>query len=666
MKGLNKRYLALIVAGAIGLTGCGSDGKDGADGEDGAPGTPTPPPTVDTSTVTSIEMINHVIADGQLSFEFQALNEDGLVIDALQKAEAKFAVNTDKGIALSRSGEGTNGGYGTYDATSDSNPEGASLELNEAGNYSFVMPMENVSAGDEGIVWLRVGGASDSGIARSLPLVVNKADNIHSTTTATCQSCHVDYAAGTRRHASYTAINTDGETDLVAGCLVCHNNTSRNDENGGYARNTLQKIGHINHQKFDRDFQPTNCYTCHAEPVRNTSITGNGCVDCHAPGSAEVLNINSYNEFDIREMHANVSKITERQQTRATHHTETSALYWDANVSWDGGATGAVCTNIKLFATVDETETQLNIADLYADKTLTYAGAYIHGYDSNHSTITGRAIGRGSDQYVEREDGSRSVCFPGLLEFEGSDGTDFKSGNFMASSRVTFGLGEVDGDAAGYTGVSLTTYSEVTSTNFYDIDINTTAPSFTVVSDYDRRLAVTNDSCTTCHNSENNYHKNGSYQQGGLDCVACHNNGQNRSAKNSAPGFGPMVHSMHWGVGSTANDPDGNPNSATKLNADNCVACHADGIDLYEVPNQYLLARAFNGGARNTMASPITANCFACHNDEQALNHMKQNGGEIDAVAGELWYTQPTAESCATCHAEGKTFGIEKFHVFER
>ncbi|QYK01087.1 multiheme c-type cytochrome [Shewanella psychrotolerans] len=661
---VNKRYLALVVAAALGLSACGSDGKDGQDGEDGAPGLPSPPPTVGVSEVTSIEVIDHVIADGVISFEFQALNENGIAIDGLKKAETKFAAKTEKGIVLSRAGAGTNGGYGTFDATLDSNPEGASLTLNDAGNYSFVMPMENLSAGDEGIVWLRVGGAKDSGIARSLPLVVSKPENIHTTTTQTCQSCHVNYAEGTRRHASYTAINVDGETDLVAGCLVCHNNVSRADENGGYATNTLQKIGHINHQKFERDFEATNCYTCHAEPVINTSVTGNGCTDCHSAGTVDLANFAADADFDVREMHAIKSSIVERQVTRNNHRTETSNLYWDADVTWPDTSVGAVCTDLSLYEVVDETETQLNIGELYADHTLTYAGAYIHGYDSENNTITGRAIGRGSEQYVEREDGTRSICFPELLEFEGSDGTDFKSGNFIASTRVTFGLGEQDSDAAGYTGVSLTGYSEVVSTDYFEIDVATTAPSFAVESGYTRRHAVTSDSCTTCHNSENNYHKNGSYQAGGLDCVACHNNGQNRSAGQSAPGFGPMVHSMHWGVGSV--DDNGDSNSATKLNADNCVACHADGIDLYAVPNQYILARAFHEGKRGLMASPITANCFACHSNEQALNHMKQHGGEIDAVADPLWYKTKTGESCATCHDTGKTFGVEKYHVFER
>ncbi|WP_220769793.1 hypothetical protein [Shewanella sp. MBTL60-007] len=660
MMNLNKRYLVLVIAAAMSLSAC-DDGKDGKDGNDGE----YIPPTVGTSVETKIELINHTIEDGKISFEFQAVNEDGVIIDGLQKAEAKFAIQTEKGIGLSRSGEGTLGGYGTFDATKDSNPEGASLGINEAGNYSFVMPMEHVKAGDVGIVWLRVGGAvvNDTvSIARSMPLIVDKPEVMHTTTTETCYSCHVDYATSDFPHPSYTAIDLEGKVDFVAGCMVCHGNISRTEENGGYAKNTLQKIGHINHQVFDRDFQVTNCYTCHAEPVMNTSIAGNGCVDCHASGVALNDQIAAFaDDVDVRAIHATKSGIEERQQTRASHTTTLSAPYWDKDVTWTDKPTGAICTDLKLFKVEGETQTQLNIANLYGE-TLSYAGAYIHGYDSKHNTLVGRANAYGAHQYVEREDGTRSVCYPDLVP-------GFENSNLAASSRLTFALGDLEN--AGYTGVTLTSYSDVAETDYYEIaDPQTTPPTFTDAGNYERRLAVTNDSCTSCHNSESNYHKNGSYQEGGIDCVACHNNGQDRKSKMSAPGFGPMVHSMHWGRGNTVNDMEGAANSADKLNAENCVACHADGIDLYGVPNQYIRAQAYHAGDTTKMSSPVLANCYACHDNDQALNHMLQNGGELSAEKGAgddgEWYTKPTSESCATCHATGKTFAIEKYHVFER
>ncbi|QDO86014.1 hypothetical protein FM037_25595 [Shewanella psychropiezotolerans] len=635
MKDVNKRYLALIVAGAMGLSACGSDGKDGSDGEDGKP---TPPPTVEASSVTNVEMIAHTLEEGLVRFEFEITDEEGQLISGLVKANAEVAELTEKGIGRSRDDfEGTILGGSASEAT-----EGASLTEVEPGRYEFVAPMASVNAGTEGLIRLVVGGGDN--IAKSRYIVVAKSDDIHTTSTATCHACHTDYAASSLKHPSYTAINPEGKTDLVAGCMTCHGNIARDD--GGYARNTLQKIGHINHQEFEKDFAPSNCYTCHEKPITRV-YSMQTCTDCHDAADVGTRGLatqfNAFNEGeDARLFH---KQVTARAELRDTHYTRTLAPYINDGLEWEEYPNGGWCTDVALFNTAAESEVQLNIAALYSDGTLTYAGAYVHGYQND--SLVGRPSPRGSEQYIENIDGSRSICYPHLDGLE----TDYRLAGLTASTRVTFKQQDEDG---GYDGVSFTSYSDVVDHAGLKIQA------------FERRHSVTADSCTTCHTNETNYHKNGSYNEGGKDCVACHNNGQDRSAKNSAPGFGPMVHSMHWGVGNTATSPEGEANSAAKLNAENCVSCHAEGIDLDVIPNQYILSKAYNGGASGVMTSPITANCFACHNDDSAKNHMLQQGGEINVEKLEDWYTLPTSESCATCHAEGKSYGIDKFHVFER
>ncbi|PMG80023.1 hypothetical protein BCU84_04600 [Shewanella sp. 10N.286.51.B7] len=636
MKNLTKCRLAFVVAAAMGIAGCGSDGKDGEDGAPGEPGPGPTPPVVEASEVTNVEFISHMVEEGQVTLEFEITDEEGLLINGLENAAVYLAAKTEDGIQRSR--DGSVGG------SASASDEGATLTMLDDGRYEFVAPMAAVQADTEGLIRLQVGGGDS--IASSPYIIVNKPEMTHTTTTETCYSCHVDYATSDIKHSGYVALNTDGEVDFVGGCMVCHNNVARDVDSegnsldtGGYAKNTMQKLGHINHQKFEKDFTPTNCYTCHAEPVINTSIAGNGCSDCHTTDSASAQFIMANSDFDAREFHVKSEKIgiDERQVIRAEHSTTLSAVYKND--------TGAYCTDLSLF----KGEEQLSIETLYADGTLTYASTYLHGYHNES------IVGRESRSYEEsyNSDGSKTFCHSTL---------DLQTPQIMASSRVTFNHGE----DASYDGVSFTSYSPVAEL----ADLN-------VVSDYDRRHAVTTDSCTTCHNNETNYHKNGSYVEGGLDCVACHNNGQDRNAVGSAPGFGPMVHSMHWGIGNELSgakqDEDGNnvPNSADSLNADNCVSCHAEGIDLSAIPNQYMRAKAFNtdeNGDPDTtkMASPITANCFACHDSASALSHMEQNGGEIDAEVVTDWYTQPTAESCATCHDTGKSFGIDKFHNFER
>ncbi|WP_299790000.1 cytochrome c3 family protein [uncultured Shewanella sp.] len=612
MKVLNKRYLALVVAGAVGVTACGSDGKDGEDG------TTPPPPTVGGSLVTNVEVLSHSLEEGLVRFEFEITNEEGVLITGLEQASAEVAELTEKGIQRSR--DGSVGG------SANVSTEGASLTMTQDGRYEFIAPMAAVNAGTEGLIRLVVGGGDN--IAKSRYIVVDKTENIHTTSTATCQSCHVDFLASSIKHSSYTAINAEGETDLVAGCLTCHNHVPRDVDDsgsslntGGYAKNSLQKIGHINHQKFEKDFAPSNCYTCHAEPIE-TVYSQQTCIDCHDTASVETSNLaatfNAFNEgSDMRLFH---KKVGEKKAVHEQHSLATSQVY--------NNESGEFCTDISLF----KGEQQLDLQSLTSDGTISYIGAYLHGYEN--ASIVGRAARSYSTTFDAS--GSATLCFSSLDEV-------FLE--IIASSRVTFNFGE----DAGYDGVTLHGYSDALSGT-----------------EYARRHSVTADSCTTCHTNGSNYHKNGSYNDGGLGCIACHNNGQDRNAKGSAPGFGPMVHSMHWGVGNTATDPDGEANSAAKLNAENCVACHAEGIDINSIPNQYILSKAYNGGESGVMTSPVTANCFACHNDESAKNHMLQQGGEINVEKLEDWYTLPTSESCATCHAEGKSYGIEKFHVFKR
>ena len=562
---------------------------------------------------------------------------------------------TEKGIQRSpdTTVDGSVGGKATFGG--DTPTDGATITEVEDGQYMLVAPMAAVQADTEALIRLQVGGGD---IADSPYIIIDKPENTHTSTTETCYSCHVDYATSDIKHSKYVALNTAGEVDFVGGCMVCHNNVPRDigDDGsylstGGYAKNTMQMLGHVNHQKFEKDFTATNCYTCHAEPVVNTSIAGNGCSDCH--GNSESGIIVPADGFDARAFHAEKSGLDTLQAMRVGYRAETTEPFKNDIGEW--------CTTMSLYEVEGETETMVNIGTSYngdgeahiSEQPIVYAGAYLHGYYDE--SIVGRFGGHTDGEYkVDNADGTRTHCYP-------TTNAGFENSAIMASARIGLsyeGWGTFDNEDT----MSFTVYSDA-------VDYTTAEPTMA----YERRLSVTSDSCTTCHNNDTNFHKNGSYTDGGIECVACHNNGQDRKAAYSAPGFGPMVHSMHWGIGNALSgakkDEDGNNlvNSADSLNADNCVSCHADGVSLADIPNQYMLSKAFNGGTSGVMTSPVTANCIACHDSDSAKSHMEQNGGEynVPAVTGE-WYTENTAESCATCHDTGKSFGIDMFHNFDR
>ncbi|MCU8093281.1 cytochrome C [Shewanella sp. SM20] len=714
MRIFTSRKLAYLVALALtgALVGCGDDGKDGVDGAPGTPGIPgtpgtpgTPgepgtPPPVTSSTMTNVKVINYSFGEGSTTYEFEITDENNNPINGLVAVQAKVAALTEKGFINNRTESAIDGkednvhiGGAVSQAT-----EGAVLTTLGDGHYTFSAPMLGVNVGTEGIVWLKVGGDKTTGIASSAELVVNKPEGAFSTTTEACYSCHIDYANGNGKHSSHVAQGMEGEVTFVEGCLVCHGSVSKGVKNaegfsiGGYATNTLSKIGHINHQDFTKDFSVQNCTSCHVEAPKNINVAGPGCIDCHDSGGVPGAILPS-DGADLRIMHESKAGITERQAIRAKYKVSLSTPVKVADISTkadhvaeDWSSTGSnrpnpvtvpaeegFCTTL----TVKDVDGNIfNIKDKFnysnplvfnAAKPIVYAGAYLHSYENG--SLVGRPGNRTNYFYGYNTDGTKNICHSNI-------DTAAVNANYVYSARVTFstaGWMEYDGNARYYSdgklratgydgsmGISFTAYSDV---------VNPTTGA--KVSAFGRRSVVSDNSCTTCHNDATAFHKNGAFDEGGKACIACHDNGMERTSAALGAGFGPMVHSWHWGngakVGEVVADKDGNrvitANSASVIEAStSCVACHEKAIDLGKVPNQYILEKQ----GSNKMTSPVTANCYACHTSDSAKAHMASNGGEISIPKVADWFKQPTSESCAVCHDTGRSSGIDKYHKFTR
>ncbi|QIZ78665.1 multiheme c-type cytochrome [Ferrimonas lipolytica] len=634
MKRFNKSLLALALSSAVLITGC-SDGDDGEDGAPGAPGTPGTPgesytPVTETSEVTNLKFISNLIEDGSITIEFELTDDEDALINGLETASVYVAEKTEDGVQ--RHPDGSVGGV--VSVGGDEATEGATLTMTDDGNYLLVAPLASVTADTEALIRLQVGGGDN--IAASQYIIINKPDDIHTTATENCFACHVDYATTDARHAKYVAYDIDGEVDFVAGCMVCHNSVAgvKDEDNNkvgpGYASNSMQMLGHLNHQKFTSAFDVTNCSSCHTTPINNTD---RGCVDCHGSDLAMVQS----SDIDWRLAH---SKIEDRLALMEQNAITAEITYTSA---------GETCNTVTAAETID-------LEALYGDGSsdgvngFLNLSTYLHTYDNVEMQFVNRAL-------VDY----KGSTYPKTVTFPSSNVMDICWPAPEPQALLSGDNYEVAGSVRLYLEDPLSDGKNV------PLQANT----------HEVRNVMSDTSCTTCHNSHTpiegifqswdgsdvdsvaskDHAHYGGVEEGGLGCIACHNSSMTRGV---SAGFGPMIHDFHFGDKAAERaayeTAIGESPSAEKLNGANCVACHQDGIDLAAVPAFTMKTKAGVG------KSPVSANCQACHSDGAAVSHMQSMGGFFD---GENDNTIEAAESCAVCHSVGDDQGIDKYHLVE-
>ena len=118
-------------------------------------------------------------------------------------------------------------------------------------------------------------------------------------------------------------------------------------------------------------------------------------------------------------------------------------------------------------------------------------------------------------------------------------------------------------------------------------------------------------------------------------------------------------HSGHWdGEAAIYRDADGELNGySAPLN--NCKSCHKEDSTLFAADG------GLTSGKRSVetdagFISPISEACRSCHVSASALAHFKSNGAYVQDEPGSV--VDLPVESCSTCHAEGKTYGVDVMH----
>lgn len=205
-----------------------------------------------------------------------------------------------------------------------------------------------------------------------------------------------------------------------------------------------------------------------------------------------------------------------------------------------------------------------------------------------------------------------------------------------------------------------------------------------------RREVVDIANCDNCH-KELSLHGNNRTDNPQV-CVTCHNPNATDAAKRVAldpPSecetelglddttidFKYMIHAMHVsGQIGVPYNVCGYRNSAHTFefvspgNVANCEGCHDRGT-YYPVDPSAVLGTTVDAGADlstptdDTVVSPNTAVCSACHVSSLAAEHMKQNGGDFDATkAADSTLISSGVETCQLCHGEGGVADVEAVH----
>jgi len=140
-----------------------------------------------------------------------------------------------------------------------------------------------------------------------------------------------------------------------------------------------------------------------------------------------------------------------------------------------------------------------------------------------------------------------------------------------------------------------------------------------------------------------------------------------RTLENSLS-YRELVHSLHANTRTTQDTIAGDREMMTYPgDASNCRACHDEGqLTLENLTSETSIIVARKGATlagQTAEYSPTVSVCATCHtNIEQWAGHAKTFGGvyQADASSGAIY--QPGGESCAICHAEGQSEGIDVMH----
>jgi len=531
----------------------------------------------------------------------------------------------------------------------------------------------------------------------------------------TCNACHdrLEFHGGPRTDVDY--------------CVTCHNPSSIDGDSGNTvdmkalvhnihsARSDYQIIGYGNREHDWSDLVWTqdirNCDTCHQENDPNTPQASNwrlvpnraACGTCHYDDGDDT---NGRNDYMIQDGdHPLGLVLTDDTQCLLCHGPDSTIA--DGNVQ--------VAKAHEIPTQIESMRFQYNIegvSDMAVDSMPTVQlsvtnpldGSYYDLLeDSEFTTCSGGAsrlqvgIAWNTVDYTNTGGGSAPAqpisvsalpCFgaPGSTPVIGSPGVfSVTAGQAIPAGAVGTAAVTIDGHPAVDIDGSINRIPVKNVVEYFGID---------GVDAMARREVVDIANCDNCH-KELSLHGNNRTDNPQV-CVTCHNPNATDAAKraqldppssceselgldDTAIDFKYMIHAMHASGHPDADigaqyDVCGYGNSAHSFNfvtpgkVENCEGCHDSGT-YYPVDPGMVLGTTVDAGddlstpIDDTVVSPNTSVCSACHVSALAAEHMKQNGGDYEATkAADSTLISSGVETCALCHGEGGIADVEAVH----
>ncbi len=527
----------------------------------------------------------------------------------------------------------------------------------------------------------------------------------------TCNACHdrLEFHGGPRTDVDY--------------CVTCHNPSSIDGDTGNTvdmkalvhnihsARSDYQIVGYGGSVHDWTDLVWTqdirNCDTCHQEDDLDTPQASNwrlvpsraACGTCHYnDGDAT----NGRNDYMIQDGEHPLGLIlTDDTQCLLCHGPDATIVDGDVQIAkaheiptqiesqrFQYNIEGASDMAVGSMPTVQLSVTNPldgSYYDILSDPEFTTCGGGASrlqvGIAWNTADYTNTGSGSSPAQPISV---SALACFgaPGATPVAGSPGVfSITAGTAIPAGAVGTAAVTIDGHPAVVIDGATNRIPVLNAVEYFGID---------GVDAMARREVVDIANCDNCH-KELSLHGNNRTDNPQV-CVTCHNPNATDASKraqldppsqcetelgldDTAIDFKYMIHAMHAsGETGVPYNVCGYGNSAHTFlfespgQVANCEGCHKQGT-YYPVDPSAVLGTTVDAGGDlstptdDTVVSPNTAVCSACHVSSLAAEHMRQNGGDFAATkAADSTLISSGVETCALCHGEGGIADVEAVH----